>query len=78
MRTLSVNGVQRAYFDLMGWISFATATHHPATVAPIGRTQAGLPVGVQIIGPYLEDLSCIDFAGRLGEVVGGFEAPPGY
>jgi amidase len=78
MRKLVVNGAPQAYFDLMGWISVATTTHHPATVAPVGRTQAGLPVGIQIIGPYLEDLTSIDFAGRLGEVIGGFEPPPGY
>lgn len=78
LRKLTVAGAERPYFDLMGWISFATATHHPATVAPVGRTKAGLPVGIQIIAPYLEDLTSIDFAGRLGEVVGGFEPPPGY
>jgi amidase len=78
MRTLTVNGAARPYMDLMGWISFATATGNPATSAPIGRTKAGLPVGIQIVAPYLEDLTSIDFAGRLSEVVGGFEPPPGY
>lgn len=77
-RTLMVNGERRPYHDLMGWLTFVTATYSPATVAPIGRTRAGLPVGMQIVGPYLEDLTTIDFAGRLGELVGGFEAPPGY
>jgi amidase len=50
----------------------------PATVAPVGCTSAGLPVGVQIVGPYLEDRTTIDFARRLGDVIGGFEPPPGY
>ena len=50
----------------------------PATVAPIGRLSNGLPVGVQIVGPYLEDRTTIDFARRLAEVMGGFEPPPGY
>ena len=49
----------------------------PATVAPIGRTPAGLPVGLQIVGPYLEDRTTIDFARRLGAVIGGYEPPPG-
>jgi amidase len=30
--------------------------------APIGRTQTGLPIGAQFIGPYLEDLTPIAFA----------------
>ena len=38
----------------------------------------GLPVGVQIVGPYLEDATPIDLAGRLADVVGGFRPPPGY
>jgi amidase len=78
MRMLTVNGAQRSYMELTGWISVATLTGNPATVAPIGRSAAGLPVGIQIVGPYLEDLTSIDFAGRLSEVVGGFEPPPGF
>lgn len=30
---------------------------------PIGRTESGLPIGVQIIGGYLEDKTTIAFAG---------------
>jgi len=44
---------------------------------PVGRTPAGLPVGLQIVGPYLEDRTTIDCARRLGEVVGGYAPPPG-
>jgi amidase len=50
----------------------------PVTVAPVGRTPAGLPVGVQIVGPHLEDRTPIDFAQRMADVVGRFEPPPGY
>ncbi len=39
----------------MAWIALATLTHLPATVVPVGRTASGLPVGIQIVGPYLED-----------------------
>jgi amidase len=74
-RTIQVDGQPRPYLDLLAWISIATAAHLPATVAPVGRTAAGLPVGMQIIGPYLEDLTTIDLAARVGELTGGF-APP--
>ncbi|PYM50552.1 MAG: hypothetical protein DME14_05235 [Candidatus Rokuibacteriota bacterium] len=60
------------------WISFATLTGLPATTAPIGLTRDGLPVGVQIVGPYLEDATPIDVAGRLAEVIGGFTPPKGF
>ncbi|HKU40987.1 MAG TPA: amidase family protein, partial [Polyangiales bacterium] len=77
-RSLRVNGAPRSYMDLMGWACLATAAWHPATSMPVGRTPEGLPVGLQVIGPYLEDLTPIDFAGRLSELVGGFERPPGF
>jgi amidase len=68
----------RTYLDLSFWISFATLTGLPATTAPVGFTRGNLPVGVQIVGPYLEDATPIDVAGRLADVVGGFRPPPGF
>jgi amidase len=68
----------RPYNDFFPWIFFATLTGLPATVAPVGRTKSGLPVGIQIIGPYLEDATPIDVAGKLADVVGGFSPPKGY
>ena len=50
----------------------------PATVAPVGLSKSGLPVGVQIIGARLEDRTTIAFARGLSELVGGFVVPPGY
>jgi amidase len=76
-RTLQINADKRAYDELFVWNSLATCSHLPATVAPIGRAGA-LPVGIQIVGPYLEDRTCLDFAGRASELWGGFTAPPGY
>jgi len=69
---------ERRYDDNLFWISFATMTGLPATAAPVGRTPNGLPVGIQIMGPYLEDATPIDVAAGLTEVVGGFEPPPGF
>jgi amidase len=40
----------------------------PATAVPIGATRAGLPIGMQIIGPYLEDRTTIAFAGLLDQL----------
>ncbi|HIF95128.1 MAG: amidase [Myxococcales bacterium] len=74
-RTIEINGQGRPYNDLFGWIAMATTCYLPATVAPIGPTPEGLPVGAQIVGPYLEDRTTIEFARLLGEVVGGFSPP---
>jgi amidase len=77
-RALHVNGVERPYLDLLGWISMATAHHLPASVAPVGRTASGLPVGIQIIGPAFEDRTTIDVAARIAELTPGFEPPKGF
>jgi amidase len=50
----------------------------PATVVPVGRTASGLPVGMQIIGAYLEDHTTIDVAARIGEIATGFAPPKAY
>jgi len=77
-RKITVNGAERPYMDIIAWAGLAGVAGLPATVAPIGRTPEGLPVGIQIIGPYLEDRTPIRMAELMAEVVGGFEPPPGY
>jgi amidase len=64
--------------DMPAWISFATLAGVPATSAPVGRTPAGLPAGIQIMSPMWEDGTAIEFAALLAEVVGGFEAPAAF
>lgn len=51
---------------------------HGATVAPIGRTAAGLPVGMQIVAPMWEDATSIEFAALLSDLAGGFAPPPTF
>jgi amidase len=68
----------RPYRDIGRWISVATYSGCPATVAPIGRTRQGLPVGIQIMGPFLEDATPISIASLLADHLGGYEPPPGF
>ncbi len=74
-RVITVNGEVRPYFDNFFWIHLATLCYLPATVTPVGQSQR-LPVGLQIVGPYLEDRTTIRFASLVEELVGGFMAPP--
>ncbi len=69
---------KRPYGDMINWIAAPTLTGCPATSAPIGRTAAGLPVNIQIMGPYQEDATPIAFAGLMAQELGGFVPPPGY
>src|SRR5215470_8415966 len=77
-RTILTSSSAKPYFDVPNWTAPATLIGCPATVAPVGQTKAGLPVGIQIMGPYWEDATPITFAGLLAEELGGFTAPPGY
>src|SRR5215813_6912863 len=77
-RTILTSSGVRRYFDMPNWSAPATLIGCPATVAPVGHTKAGLPVGIQIMGPYWEDATPITFAALLAEELGGFTAPPGY
>jgi amidase len=77
-RSIATDAGPRNYMEGLNWISPATLTGCPATAAPVGRTQAGLPVGIQIMGPYGEDATCIAFADLLTQEAGGFTPPPGY
>jgi amidase len=58
--------------------SLATLCGQPATVFPAGKTPSGLPIGLQAVGLYLEDLTPIQFAALMGEAIGGFTPPPNY
>ncbi|MEQ8267511.1 MAG: amidase [Parvibaculum sp.] len=77
-RTLDVNGIARPYMDVLIWAGPAIVAHLPASVAPVGITSAGKPVGIQIIGPYLEDRTTIAVAGMFEEILGGFKPPKGW
>jgi amidase len=48
----------------------------PCTVPPIGLTDDGLPIGIQVVSDYGRDLTCIYLAGYLGDLMGGFRPPP--
>lgn len=63
---------------LVTYMSLGILTGCPATVAPAGKTKSGLPVGVQIVGPFLEDATPIQLAALLAREIGGFTPPPGY
>jgi amidase len=76
-RQLMIDGRPTPYFAQLAWPGLATLADLPATAAPIGQTAAGLPIGVQIIGPYLEDRTTLAFAELMEREFGGFRPPPG-
>ena len=66
-RTLTIDGNPMPYGAQGAWVGLASLGGLPATVAPAGFTADGLPLGVQIVGPYFEDRSTIALAALLAK-----------
>jgi amidase len=75
-RRIDIDGKRYPYLDQIVWPGVATVAGLPATAAPIGLSDENLPIGVQIIGPYLEDRTTIRFAELIERELGGFAPPP--
>jgi amidase len=74
-RTVDIDGAQRPYLDLFGWTGPAGAGFLPATVVPAGVAGDGLPIGVQIVGPYLHDRTTLKAARLISKLCGGCPRP---
>ena len=77
-RTVDVNGTEVSYGLQTVYPAVATLCGQPATAFPAGLTRSGLPIGLQAIGPYLEDHTPIRFTSLLEAEFEGFRPPPGY
>ena len=75
-RVLQINGHPVDYNDQLFWAGLATLPSLPATAVPIGF-DGHLPVGIQVIGPHLEDRTTLAFAAEL-ERLHPFMPPPRY
>jgi len=77
-RRINIDGQDHVYPDQLAWPGIATLPGLPATAIPIGLSPEGLPIGVQIVGPWLEDRTPIKLAGLIEREFGGFVPPPDF
>jgi amidase len=78
-RTLVIDGRPRPHVELVTWTGIIGVVGLPSAVPPVGRTAGGLPVGLQVVAPFLRDHEAVWLAGRLAEVSGGgYVPPPGF
>ena len=77
-RTIIVNNKKVPTTDQLFWAGYSGVVFLPSTVAPAGLTKFGLPVGVQIVGPYGGDRTTIGFAKLLEKEWMGFQPPPDF
>ena len=76
--TIDIDGQLHPYGDQLVYPALATLSGQPATAFPVGLSSAGLPIGLQAIGPYLEDFTSIRFAALVAHEFGGFVPPPAF
>ena len=69
-RTIKTSYGEQRYDAQAFWIAHASLIGHPALSMPIGHTPDGLPVGAQVIGPFLQDRTTIAVAGWLNALQG--------
>ena len=77
-QTVEINGRPVLYELGLFYPSVSTLAGQPATAFPVGVTRGGLPIGLQAVGPYLEDRTPLRFAALVAREFGGFKKPAGY
>jgi amidase len=75
-RRIRIDGKDFVYPDQLAWPGIATLPGLPATAIPTGFSPDGLPLGVQIVGPWLEDRTPLKLAELIEREFGGFVPPP--
>ena len=76
-RKILVSGKMVDYNDQLFWSGYSTLPSLPVTTIPIEMLPKGLPVGINVIGPYLEDRTTLAFAKSVEEIA-RFVPPPGF
>ena len=77
-RMIDVNGKPQPSTTQMFWAGYSGMCYLPSTVAPIGFSKEGLPVGVQIVGPQYGDATTIELARLIEAGYCGFVRPGGF
>jgi amidase len=76
---LSYDGKEMIYADYVWpFVACFNASGHPVLTVPLGLGKEGLPLGVQIVGPYWSEPELIAFAKQAAQLTEGFVKPAGY
>lgn len=78
-KPFNIDGQQVNYLvAAAGYTFLFTLTGNPVVVLPVGRTKAGLPIGVQLIGRRWHDMQLLSLAEKIMEVVGSVQSHPKF
>ena len=76
---IPVDGKNIAYWDMgLTFVFIANVLGFPALVVPLGQSEDGLPIGLQIIGPYGAEKALLNFGKLIDPFIQGYKAPKGY
>ena len=76
-RVVGVDGIAVPHLRAMAWCGAIGSVLLPVVTLPTGLTPEGLPVGIQVIGPFLSDLRLLKIAALLQIAAGtAFTNPP--
>lgn len=76
---LSYDGKELVYIKYaLPYVACFNASGHPAMNIPLGLDEEGMPVGVQVVGPYWGEPDLLQFAKLVTSLAGGFTRPHGY
>jgi amidase len=77
-RPLVIDGVEHPHPVLAHWSLLTSVAHLPSVTLPAGvGATSGLPVGAQLVGGHLDDLTLLAVAGVVAEVLRAYRPPPG-
>ncbi|MGW3932154.1 amidase [Streptomyces microflavus] len=77
-RYITVDGQKRSFYDQTGWLNLTSPVGLPSLVLPAGTTEAGLPLSIQVIGPYLADRTVLKVAKQLAKRLPSPVRPPAF
>lgn len=73
---ITIEGRKVPYFLANGaYTMLFNLTGNPVVVIPIGQSQKGLPIGLQIVGKRWQDMNLLAIANQISKVVGEIQYP---
>ncbi|WP_234374019.1 amidase family protein [Streptomyces scabiei] len=77
-RYITVDGQKRSFYDQTSWLNLTSPVGLPSLVLPAGVTRTGLPLAIQIIGPYLGERTVLNAAQQLARRLPKPTQPPAF
>ena len=77
-RTLQVNDEEQPYTRILRWAGLTLNAYLPVTAVPVGSTEGGLPIGLQVVAPFLGDKTALAVARLIEQSQAQFKGPDQY